>query len=89
MAGDERGDHDLRGANRAEPLAARYPSWTMPVVVALIGATAILVNGWFAYVASTSKELVEANSRTIQVQHDNLKERVDRIDERLTHMERE
>ena len=60
----------------------------MPVVAALIGAAAILINGWFAYVASSSKDLIEARNETLQRQLDGINGRLDQLDDRLIHQER-
>ena len=88
MASEDEGDRTLRGADRPEPAPPRQQPWTIPIVAALVSAAAIVVNGWFAYVASSSKELVEARNETLQRQLDDVGERVGELNDRLTHLER-
>ncbi len=88
MTDDTGSDGALRGAERREDPSGRYPSWALPVVAAVIGAAAILINGWFAYVASSSKELVEARNETLQRRLDGINNRFDQLADRLTHLER-
>lgn len=63
------------------------PPRLVPLVAAAIGGGFILLNGWFAYVASTSNSLLQANTQALRTELQDVKNRLDRLDERLTHLE--
>ena len=75
------------GEGPGERKQRQLPTYLAPVAAAAIGGAFVLVNGWFAYVASSSKELAEARHEALVSQLETIERRLDRIDDRLTHLE--
>ena len=49
----------------------------MPVWASVLGGALLLVNGWFAYSASSSKELMEARNEALAIQLQKIKDRLE------------
>lgn len=75
------------GEGPGERQPRQMPAYVWPLVAAVIGGMFVLVNGWFAYIASTSRELVEARHQALAAELRTTIQRLDRLDGRLTHLE--
>ena len=80
-------DPQLGGGEGPGERGGRFPPWLAPLVTAVITGGFLLLNGWFAYIASTSNELMTANTRALNTELQDVKNRLDRLDDRLTHLE--
>ena len=81
-------DGPLAGGDGPDEVGGRrWPPWLVPVIASLIGGFFILLNGWFAYIASSSKDVMEARNETLTRQLDDMKERIDRLDDRVIFLE--
>lgn len=80
------GDNPLRGGEGPGEAPRRpWPPWA--VVAAVIGGLFVLASGWAAHVASTNKDLMEARHETITTQPEDIKDRLDRLEDRLVFLE--
>ncbi len=82
---EDRGLGGGEGPGERQP--RQMPAYVWPLVAAVVGGMFVLVNGWFAYIASTSRELVETRHQTLAAELRTVIQRLDRLDDRLTHLE--
>lgn len=88
MSDENTEDGRLAGSEGpAERQSRTLPSWVIPIGASVVGGFFILLNGWFAYIASTSKELMEARNDALTKRLDDMKDRIDRIDDRVIFLE--
>lgn len=81
-------DSNQAGAIGPGERRERVPSWVMPVATAVVGGIFLLANGWLTHSANSAQELMESRHKNLEDRLSEMKERHDRMDERIKYLER-
>lgn len=81
-------DGDLRGGERPEaPRKESPPFWATPLAAALVLGLFTVLNAWFVYLASSAKDASEAHYESLATELNDMKARMDRMDDRIIFLE--